>query len=239
MTTPGNDPFLGTNTKNILQHIISPKIVSNGSNGYAVKTDLINVDNIYYTGSLVGPTGPSAGATGATGPQGNTGPTGPQGTTGPTGPQGTTGFTGPTGPFGSPYTPSPTNSLILTSALNSLAESGGTSTYTSAITLLPGVSYFMSCWANVVPANGTFTGSIFRIALKSDGTGSTQLASTLSFTPTTVSSGSQQALNLSGIIKTAANATVLTIVLTISPGGELLLKTGELTINDLIIWRII
>jgi hypothetical protein len=47
MATPGNDPFSGTNTRNILQHIISPKIVSDGSTGYAVKTDLINVDNVY------------------------------------------------------------------------------------------------------------------------------------------------------------------------------------------------
>lgn len=47
MTTPGNDPFSGTNTRNILQHIISPKIVSDGSTGYAVKTDVINVDHIY------------------------------------------------------------------------------------------------------------------------------------------------------------------------------------------------
>ena len=47
MATPGNDPFLGTNTKNLLQHIISPKVVSNGSSGYAVKVDLINVDHIY------------------------------------------------------------------------------------------------------------------------------------------------------------------------------------------------
>jgi hypothetical protein len=55
MTTPGNDPFSGTNTRDILQHVISPKIVSDGSSGYTVKTDLINVDNLYYTGSLVGP----------------------------------------------------------------------------------------------------------------------------------------------------------------------------------------
>jgi hypothetical protein len=47
MTTPGNDPFSGTNTRNILQHLISPKIVSDGSTGYAVKTDLINVDHVY------------------------------------------------------------------------------------------------------------------------------------------------------------------------------------------------
>lgn len=52
MTTPGNDPFSGTNTRNILQHIISPKIVSDGSTGYAVNTDLINVDGIYAKGLI-------------------------------------------------------------------------------------------------------------------------------------------------------------------------------------------
>jgi hypothetical protein len=44
------DPFANTTTvKNILQHIISPKIVSNGSGGYVTKTDLINVDNLLFT----------------------------------------------------------------------------------------------------------------------------------------------------------------------------------------------
>lgn len=57
MTTPGNDPFSGTTTRNLLQHVISPKIVSDGSTGYAVKADLINVDNIYIGGNVVGPNG--------------------------------------------------------------------------------------------------------------------------------------------------------------------------------------
>lgn len=52
MTTPGNDPFSGTNTKNLLQHIISPKVVSDGSSGYSVKADLINVDGIYAKGII-------------------------------------------------------------------------------------------------------------------------------------------------------------------------------------------
>ena len=46
-TGPGNDPFSGSNTRNIINHIISPKIVSDGSGGYTVKTDLINVDTTY------------------------------------------------------------------------------------------------------------------------------------------------------------------------------------------------
>lgn len=49
-TGPGNDPFSGSDTQNILQRMISPKIVTDGSTGYVVKTDLINVDNLYLTG---------------------------------------------------------------------------------------------------------------------------------------------------------------------------------------------
>ena len=44
------DPFANTTTvKNILQHIISPKIVSDGNGGYVTKTDLVNVDNLIFT----------------------------------------------------------------------------------------------------------------------------------------------------------------------------------------------
>jgi hypothetical protein len=52
MTTPGNDPFSGTNTRDLLQHVVSPKIVSDGSSGYTVKTDLINIDDAYITDTL-------------------------------------------------------------------------------------------------------------------------------------------------------------------------------------------
>lgn len=111
MATGGNDPFLGSNTRNLLQHVLSPKIVSDGINGYVVKLDLINVDNIYASGSIfgsggtiggggtTGPTGPAGGPRGATGSIGPTGVTGYQGLTGPTG-QGITGNTGPIGPTG-------------------------------------------------------------------------------------------------------------------------------------------
>ena len=112
MATGGNDPFLGSNTRNLLQHVLSPKIVSDGSNGYAVKLDLINVDNIYASGSIyasggtiggggggTGPTGPAGGPRGATGSTGPTGLVGSPGVTGPTG-QGITGSTGPIGPTG-------------------------------------------------------------------------------------------------------------------------------------------
>ena len=47
MSNGGNDPFSGTNTRNLLQRILSPKLVSDGVNGYQVKMDLINVDNVY------------------------------------------------------------------------------------------------------------------------------------------------------------------------------------------------
>lgn len=49
-TGPGNDPFSGSNTQNIILHLVSPKIINDGSGGYTVKTDLINVDNVYATG---------------------------------------------------------------------------------------------------------------------------------------------------------------------------------------------
>lgn len=54
MATPGNDPFSGTTTRNLLQHLISPKIVADGSGGYIVKTDLINVDGAYFTNEIKG-----------------------------------------------------------------------------------------------------------------------------------------------------------------------------------------
>jgi hypothetical protein len=119
MATGGNDPFLGSNTRNLIQHVLSPKIVSDGSNGYVVKLDMINIDNIYASGNIygsggtigggggaTGPTGPAGGPrgatgfTGVTGPKGVTGPTGQgiTGNTGPIGPTGVTGYLGPTGP---------------------------------------------------------------------------------------------------------------------------------------------
>ena len=44
------DPFANTVTvKNILNHIISPKIVKDGSGGYTTKTDLVNIDNLVFS----------------------------------------------------------------------------------------------------------------------------------------------------------------------------------------------
>ena len=52
MSGPGNDPFSGSSIQNVLQHTISPKIVTDGSGGYTVKADLINLDNVYLTGNI-------------------------------------------------------------------------------------------------------------------------------------------------------------------------------------------
>jgi hypothetical protein len=41
-----SDPFLGTNTRNLIQHVFSPKITENISKEYDVKIDLLNVDKI-------------------------------------------------------------------------------------------------------------------------------------------------------------------------------------------------
>lgn len=43
------DPFENTTTvKNILQHVISPKVVSDGISGYIVRTDLVHIHNIIF-----------------------------------------------------------------------------------------------------------------------------------------------------------------------------------------------
>lgn len=60
--TPGNDPFSGSNTKNILQHLISPKIVDTGSGAHAVKIDMINLDNVYASGRFYDQDGQVTGA---------------------------------------------------------------------------------------------------------------------------------------------------------------------------------
>lgn len=53
MPSAGNDPFSGSSIQNLLQHTISPKIVTDNSGGYNVKADLINIDNIYLSGSII------------------------------------------------------------------------------------------------------------------------------------------------------------------------------------------
>jgi len=89
-----NDPF----SSNLLRHVFYPKIVSDGTGGYRVDVDLLNVNNITVSGNIAGPSGTfSGGGTGPTGPQGLQGITGATGPTGLQGPQGITGYTGPTG----------------------------------------------------------------------------------------------------------------------------------------------
>jgi hypothetical protein len=50
-----SDPYEGTVTvRNILNHIISPKIVSDGNGGYVTKVDLVNIDSIVAGSVSVG-----------------------------------------------------------------------------------------------------------------------------------------------------------------------------------------
>jgi hypothetical protein len=54
MASPGNDPFSGSTVRNFLQHIFSPKIVAgDGNASNLVKTDIINVDNVYVGGDVL------------------------------------------------------------------------------------------------------------------------------------------------------------------------------------------
>jgi hypothetical protein len=95
-----SDPFSGTNTRNLLQHVFSPKIVENMNGGYDVKVDLLNIDHINITGDIIGPSGSFWNHSGAIG-DGPTGPTGPNGIDGASGATGPTGIDGATGPTGS------------------------------------------------------------------------------------------------------------------------------------------
>ena len=56
MATGGNDPFSTSNNRNLLQHIFSPKIVTSPT-GFVPKVDMINVDNVYLTGTANNATG--------------------------------------------------------------------------------------------------------------------------------------------------------------------------------------
>lgn len=47
-----SDPYVGTTTRNVLQHIISPKIVGATGGTYSVSTDIVNVDNVFTTGMI-------------------------------------------------------------------------------------------------------------------------------------------------------------------------------------------
>jgi hypothetical protein len=142
MATDGNDPFSGSNTRNLLQHVLSPKIVTDGGGGYTVKLDLINVDNVYATGNIYG----SGGLVGSTGPTGQAGAAGgPTGHTGYTGYTGYTGFTGYTGYTGYAGTNSWTPYLI------NLAQSSSAGTFynpTSSTGYLWSTESYYTCYCS-------------------------------------------------------------------------------------------
>ena len=142
MATGGNDPFSGSNTRNLLQHVLSPKIVADGGGGYTVKLDLINVDNVYATGNIYG----SGGLVGSTGPTGQAGAAGgPTGHTGYTGYTGYTGFTGYTGYTGYAGTNSWTPYLI------NLAQSPSAGTFynpTSSNGFLWSTESYYTCYCS-------------------------------------------------------------------------------------------
>ena len=156
MASPGNDPFSGSNTRNLLQHVFSPKIVQGVTGasigGYDVRLDLINVDNIYTTGTIYGPNGAITGGGGASGTTGPTGRTGPTGATGPgltgaTGP-GYTGSTGPTGPNGLGV-----GITGITGTVGVLTAGGavGYILFPLSSSLIPGKAYLVSAVLNISP----------------------------------------------------------------------------------------
>jgi hypothetical protein len=197
MATPGNDPFSGTNTRNILQHIISPKIVSDGSSGYAVKADLINIDDIYISGTAYGPSGPIGGGGGASGP------TGPSGPAGPTGPAGTIGP--PLSYLFGSFTAAPST------ALKTTGTSGGSTTYISSIPLTAGKWYFISGTLVITPGGAFTISTSLLMSVGDNGTtgGNTFVLPTISG-ETTVGIKTYY-VPISGVLKASSDATVLTL----------------------------
>jgi hypothetical protein len=50
-----SDPYADTVTvRNILNHILSPKVVSDGNGGYTTKVDLVNVDTFQFSSQQSG-----------------------------------------------------------------------------------------------------------------------------------------------------------------------------------------
>ena len=179
----GTDPFSGTNTRNLLQHVFVPKIVS-GAGSYEVKLDMVNVDTLYVTGDIVGPTGsywnPSGGGggstgptgptgpqgvpgidadTGSTGPTGDTGSTGDTGYTGDTGPTGDTGYTGDTGPTGEKGDTGPTGEKGDTGPTGPTGEKGDTGPGGSGVASLVGTLPFNLVPGDAIACNFTSYGS--------------------------------------------------------------------------------
>jgi hypothetical protein len=151
MASPGNDPFSGSNTRNLLQHVFSPKIVQGvtgtSESGYDVRLDMINVDNIYVTGNIFGPSGPISGRTGPTGARGATGSAGAKGATGYAGATGATGYAGATGATGSA---GPTGLLSTIISLTTTPSPGALTpssnpVFTSSTFSCPAGTYLISC----------------------------------------------------------------------------------------------
>jgi hypothetical protein len=222
MSGGGNDPFSNTNSRNVLKHLISPKVVSQLAGGYVVKTDLINVDNIYITGGIYGPSGPyspgGGGNTGATGPTGTNGTNGTNGFTGATGPSGTNGvdgFTGATGPTGA--VPVPTaffyKSFTAGPGTNVQAAGGGTtSNYTSNISVTGGKWYLVSGTIALSPGVSFTTSTILIMAVFDNGVANNGNSFVLpSVSTTSTSSSGTYYVPISGILKTNTDATFLVI----------------------------
>jgi hypothetical protein len=138
MASSGNDPFSGTNTRNLLEHVFSPKIVQGVTGpsvgGYDVRLDLINIDNIYTTGTIYGPSGPISGGAG------------------------TTGYTGPTGPTGSmpPVIP-----LTITPSPGTLTPSDDAIFLSNSISC-PAGTYIISCTLNIsIPSDSAANNDFF------------------------------------------------------------------------------
>ena len=249
-TGPGNDPFSGSNTRNIISHIVSPKIVSDGSGGYTVKTDLINVDNLYYTGSLVGPSGAlsgvAAGPTGPTGLTGNTGATGPTGgtgNTGATGPTGGTGNTGATGPTGGTGNTGATGPAGVISPIVGTGTADGTPGGIVSITFGGGLAgnvvqqnsvYLFSMTIEYVPGVGSIFGNdIVNITVNSNIIGVTAVAGSIIPFSSASMSGSALYQSVTGIISnTTSSAASLVGQLTNIRGGS------TLTINNVLLIKL-
>jgi hypothetical protein len=190
MSGGGNDPFSNTNSRNVLKHLISPKVVSQLAGGYVVKTDLINVDNLYLTGGIYGPTGAVYSATGATGPSG---PSGPSGT-----------LSAPNSYFFNSVTSAPSANL-------KIAGGGVTSVYTSNIPLTAGKWYLVSGTLSITVGTPFVTSSVLTMFVTDNGTGGGNTVPIQPILATPTTSTSSFYIPISGVFKASSDATFLVI----------------------------
>jgi len=140
-----SDPFSGTNTRNLLQHVFSPKIIGNTGSGYNVKLDVLNVDNVVITGDVIGPTGSYWNRSGG----------GTAGPTGPTGPAGTSGANGSPAYIAAGTTVIPANSVSSPSIVVMGITSNPTVLITSKTNFPPnGIAYTYSYHSPANPSGG-------------------------------------------------------------------------------------